>query len=178
MSSDQELISSFLSLRNERAFKALYSAHTPRLYAIALRLTRLPEDAEELIQEMWVKAIQKLPDFQGRSTLRTWLTGILINLNKEHWRKAAKEKKTMELDAQTRETTTSQRIGAMDLEEAIRLLPDGYKQVLILHDVEGYKHKEIAEMLDISDGTSKSQLFQARKALRTYLSENSKNEQI
>ncbi len=168
---DRKLVNEFLTSRSENAFLNLYRSKTPHLYRMALRLTQDEYQSEELVQEMWVVAIRKLEHFEWRSELKTWLIGILINLS----RSKRKEKELamditeeMKLEASSEMSFAS----AHDLENGIAELPPGYRQVIILHDIEGYKHKEIAELLDITEGTSKSQLFYARKALREYLSED------
>jgi RNA polymerase sigma factor (sigma-70 family) len=169
---DRTLVDRFLKKRSEREFQKLYLANTPRLYMTALRLTGHDQrEAEELIQEMWCIAIRKLETFQWKSELKTWLTGILINLFRSRRRKMEKE----ELLAEDAHMDTEEELHdiptVIDLENAISQLPPGYRQIVILHDIEGYKHREIASILDITEGTSKSQLFHARKALRVYLRE-------
>ncbi|MEP5610968.1 MAG: RNA polymerase sigma factor [Cyclobacteriaceae bacterium] len=168
---DQKLVHEFLKSRSESAFLELYRSKTPHLYRMALRLTQDEYQSEELIQEMWVVAIRKLSDFEWRSELKTWLIGILINLS----RSKRKEKElAIEITAEMVQDSSSEMsfASAHDLENGIAELPPGYRQIVILHDIEGYKHKEIADLLDITEGTSKSQLFHARKALREYLSED------
>jgi len=159
------------------SFRKLYRTFTPSLYALSLRFC--PQDksmAEELVQETWLVAIQKLPVFEWRSSLKTWLTGILINLNRQKYRKNSVERayqQAFEKDQASQKTVTSidWEIQSIDLENAIASLPVGYRQILVLHDVEGYTHQEIGELLAINPGTSKSQLFQARKTTRNYLSD-------
>ena len=170
---DKQLVNRFLKSRSERAFVDLYRAKTPKLYPMALRLcSHDQQHAEDLIQEMWCIAIGKLAEFQWRSELKTWLTGILINLSRE---KRKQEEKEMNLH-RTLATEVERPLepsvfDVHDLEKAIGELPPGYRQVIVLHDVEGYTHQEIAELLDIAEGTSKSQLYHARKTLREYLSQ-------
>jgi RNA polymerase sigma-70 factor (ECF subfamily) len=123
--------------------------------------------AEDLIQEMWIRAIQRIETFRWNSSLLTWLTGILVNLNRERFREKVHEKLSEEFSATL--THKDSGVEVIDLENAIASLPVGYREILILHDVEGYKHREIAEMLNIDEGTSKSQLFNARRAMRKYL---------
>ena len=172
---DRKLVNDFLHSRSEKAFRALYRSKTPHLYRMALRLTQNDTLSEELIQETWMIAIRKLAEFEWRSELKTWLVGILINLSRK------KRKETESLEAMDQATLAQAEpivdqgwsITSIDLENGIAKLPPGYRQIIVLHDIEGYKHKEIAELLDITEGTSKSQLFYARKALREYLSEDS-----
>lgn len=174
MPSDQELVRDFLDSQSERAFRKLYREKTPHLYQMALRLTAFNEfEADELVQKMWITAIRKLEGFTWKSTLKTWLTGILINLNRDELKKEASKKKVADiLTAKTRASTTS--ISGYDVEKALSNIPLGYRKVIILHDIEGYQHKEIAAVLNINEGTSKSQLFQARKALRHQLTSQDK----
>lgn len=174
---DRRLVNIFLKTRSERAFSNLYKAKTPRLYQMALRLTAHNQhEAEELVQEMWCIAIRKLADFEWRSELKTWLIGILINLSREQRKRNEKETGARDVFKETsNEPTIESDFSTYDLEKALMALPAGYRQVIILHDIEGYKHKEIADLLDINEGTSKSQLFHARKALRIYLKEGNEN---
>jgi RNA polymerase sigma-70 factor (ECF subfamily) len=166
--SDKEMVTAFLRDRSEDNFRRLYRHHTPQLYRSALRLSGgdVPS-AEDIIQEMWCIAIRKLPEFEWRSELRSWLTGILVNLSRQHARLHRRDAVEAATNPKFHEPLNVQ---VMDLERAIAALPDGYRQVVILHDVEGFKHAEIAGMLDISEGTSKSQLSHARKSLREMLS--------
>ena len=174
MPSDQELVRDFLDTQSEVAFRRLYREKTPHLYQMALRLTAFNEfEADELVQKMWITAIRKLESFSWKSTLKTWLTGILINLNRDELKKEASKKKVAEsLTARPRVSTAS--VSGYDLEKALSSIPLGYRKVIILHDIEGYQHKEIAALLHINEGTSKSQLFQARKALRQQLTSQDK----
>ncbi|MEO1051002.1 MAG: RNA polymerase sigma factor [Bacteroidota bacterium] len=169
---DRQLVEQFLKTKSEKAFRQLYRERTPHLYQMALRLTQDDSLSDELIQEMWVIAIRKLAEFQWRSALKTWLTGILVNLYRNH--RKANEKMDALADEDSVEVSSELTFSnAHDLEAGIAQLPPGYRQIIILHDVEGYKHREIAQLLDITEGTSKSQLFHARKTLRTFLSEDS-----
>jgi RNA polymerase sigma-70 factor (ECF subfamily) len=178
---DRQLVDEFLKSRSEKVFSILYKAKTPRLYQMALRLTAHNQhQAEELIQEMWFIAIKKLVDFEWRSELMTWLIGILINLSRKERKKTKREivsRETWVPDAE--ESSEETNFTTYDLEKAIDKLAPGYRRVVILHDIEGYKHKEIAELLDLNEGTSKSQLYHARRALRIYLIEgNEKNTRL
>ena len=171
-SQDLQLVNDFLAYRSESSFRSLYQEYTPRLYQMAYRLSgRDDRVAEEMIQDTWVRAIRKLESFKHKSSLLTWLIGIMININREKFKAQVREKLHEDLTIEDPALTTENQIDAIDLEKAIESLPHGYRQILILHDVEGFKHKDISEMLEISEGTSKSQLFQARKALRKFLNE-------
>jgi len=134
------------------------------LYGLALRWCDSAEDAQDAIQNMWVRACSALLTFQWKSSLKTWLTGVLINCLRELSRQRQPE--SVELSD---EHPGQSNVGPekLTLEKAIASLPLGYRQVLTLHDVEGYTHEEISLMLDVTVGTSKSQLHHARKAFRS-----------
>ena len=169
---DAELVRGYVVERTEEAFRELYRRHTPRLYQLALRLNGWAEDeAREVVQETWIRATAKLGEFGWRSSLATWLTSIAVNVGRElerrrrRWPEPLKEGAT-EPWAGVDSPDDGARI---DLERVLALLPDGYRRVLVLHDVEGFTHPEISRLLDIEVGTSKSQLARARKRLREAL---------
>lgn len=167
---DRVLAEALLSRGDERAFRELYRRHTPALYQLALRVVGGNDaDAQDVIQETWVRASAKLDGFRWESSLRTWLTGIALNLSREVLRRRAR-RPTTELTEFNEPVSRPLQLGdRMDLERAIAALPPGSRMVLVLHDIEGYTHEEIAQRLRISAGTSKSQLFAARRALRARL---------
>lgn len=169
LSREKETIHAFLMERSETLFLVLYRAHADVLYRLALRLSgNDPDFAKDLAQETWATAIRRLDQFEHRSSFRTWITGILVNKWREHFRE---QPSWAGLDDENGTEThpMSQTIEPMDLERAIGRLADGYRAVLLLHDAEGYKHQEIAQILGIDEGTSKSQLSRARSQMRTYL---------
>ena len=153
-------------------FGQLYRAHTPAMYLLALRLLGGAQaSAEDAVQEAWIRAIRALSDFRWQSSLRTWLCGIAINCCREAMRRNRHALATLgseEFDALELPAPPQSSAGG-DLETLIRALPDGYREVLVLHDVEGYTHEEIAAQLGIEIGTSKSQLSRARATLRRRL---------
>ncbi|HET7570502.1 MAG TPA: RNA polymerase sigma factor [Gammaproteobacteria bacterium] len=150
-----------------RAFEQLYRRHAGRVYAVCLRLSGNPAHAEEFTQDAFVKAWQSLAAFRGDSGFGTWLHRIAVNTALAHFRRNAKY---TEVPAPAEDEAPDEEPGAMlDLEGAIAQLPDGARQVFVLHDVEGYKHDEIASLVGISDGTSKAQLHRARQLLRARL---------
>jgi len=164
---DLALVERFLRARGEDAFRALYRAHTPALYALAMRLTGGDHvEAEDLVQESWVRAVRELSSFRARSALRSWLCGLLVNVRRERIRVEWREVDAPDIEAAV---DTSGPDDALDLERAIGTLPEGARDVFVLHDVYGYTHREIAEMLGIVEGTSKSQLTRARTLLRDSL---------
>lgn len=166
---DRDLVLSVLETGEEAAFRELYRRHTPRLFQFVLRFIGGAEmDAEDLVQEVWVNATRRLRDFRWESRFETWLTAIGLNLARDHLRRRKRrgEPESLEGDLPVAAAPHAER---MDLEAAIAALPEGYRTVLVLHDVEGFKHHEIAEALGITTGTSKSQLFGARQAVRRLL---------
>jgi RNA polymerase sigma-70 factor, ECF subfamily len=163
---DRNDVASLIASRDERAFRALYARHAPALYALALHLLGdRRQDAEDVVQEMWIRALSALPGFAWHSSLRSWLSGILLNCCRELWRTSRQHVVIDEAHVVLHEASS----GRIDVASALARLPAGYRAVLVLHDVEGYTHDEIARALDIEPGTSKSQLFYARRAMRRAL---------
>lgn len=164
---EKELVASFLDTGSEGAFRQLYRMHTPKIYAVAMHWCGYEKaNAEDIVQEVWIKAIRSLERFQWRSLLRTWLIGITINCCRDHAKKQQAAALPLNGMAHDPFTVSENRI---DLQAALRKLPDGYREILILHDFEGFTHEEIGQLLGISAGTSKSQLFHARKAIKKVL---------
>ena len=166
---DRLLVERFVRSRDEAAFRALYRKHAAFLYRFLLRLSAGDAAAaEEGVQETWVRAAQGLAGFAWRSSLKTWLAGIAIRWWRETTRAAGREE---ELPQEMPAAPPIRReIDRVDLERALAALAPGYRRVLLLHDVEGYTHEEVAELTGIDVGTSKSQLSRARSALRARLS--------
>jgi RNA polymerase sigma-70 factor (ECF subfamily) len=177
--SDRTLVTEFLEQREERTFRELYRRHAPTLNQLITRLVGGSNgDAEDVIQVTWIRAIQNLPGFRWDSSLRTWLTGIALNCSREH-RRAMNHPRIFELNEETaimESPMPGGDINPFDLESAIRKLPDGFREILILHDIEGYTHEEIARLLGIQTGTSKSQLARARSAVRSALATTAEDE--
>jgi RNA polymerase sigma-70 factor (ECF subfamily) len=164
---DLVLVEQFLRGRGEAVFRTLYRAHTPALYALALRLTGGDRDeAEDLVQESWVRALTALGSFRARSALRSWLCGVLVNVRRGRMRADWRIVDTPDVEPVTEREGAED---AIDLERAIGTLPEGARDVYVLHDVHGYTHREIAGLLGIVEGTSKSQLNRARSLLRSAL---------
>jgi RNA polymerase sigma-70 factor, ECF subfamily len=154
---------------DERSFVLLYRRHTPRLLQVVLRIVGgAVDDAEDVVQEAWIAATAALEGFRGDASFRTWLTGIAINRCRVLLKKRGRW--TDIGDSETAIPAAGVWSGErVDLERAISLLPAGYRTVVVLHDVEGYTHDEIAALLGVASGTSKAQLFHARRALRALL---------
>ncbi len=156
-----------LNSHAEASFRALYARHSPALYALALRLLAdRPHDADDVLQECWIRAVARLRDFAWQSQLRTWLTAILVNCCRELWRSAREEIAVEETELSAPNEDVGTRI---DVASALARLATGYRAVLVLHDIAGFTHEEIAEQLQIEPGTSKSQLSRARRAMRGLL---------
>ena len=176
---DRRLVDKFIRSHDERSFRSLYRRHTPTLYRLALRLAGgVDADAQDLIQDTWFRACGSLAEFQWKSSLRTWLTGILINCARELSRR--RQRRNEEELVEPEVTGPSFSNGdTTEVEQAIQRLPEGCRCVLTLHDIEGHTHEEISTMLEISAGTSKSQLHYARQILRSALrKDETKHERI
>ena len=157
------------------AFQGLYREHVGRVYALCLRLTADAQRAEELTQDAFVRAWQRLASFRGESAFGTWLYRLTVNVvfmsrraERRRERRVLASDDPAALERPSEAATTGPTL-ALDLERAIAALPAGAREVLVLHDVEGYRHTDIAELTGIAVGTSKAQLFRARRLLREAL---------
>jgi RNA polymerase sigma-70 factor (ECF subfamily) len=153
------------------AFEQLYNTHLPRVNSLVRRMSG-GRDSEELTQDVFVRAWQKLATFRGDSAFGTWLHRLAVNVVIERFRQeAVRRQRHHDGDAifETLSAPPKATDFSMDFETALETLPDGAREIFVLHDVEGYKHHEIGEMLDISTGTSKAQLHRARMMLRRHL---------
>jgi RNA polymerase sigma-70 factor (ECF subfamily) len=167
---DRKLVAALVRQRDDRAFSSLYERHTPYLYRFALRLTAGDDDvAQDLVHDAWVRAIQRVAGFEWRSRFRTWLAGFVLSLWRERFRVEVRE---LTLDDSHSDDGDSWRgtLERVDVERALAALAPGFREVLVLHDIEGYTHEDIATMLGVQPGTSKSQLSRARAAMRRALS--------
>ena len=154
-----------------RAFEQLYEAHLPRVHSLVRRMTG-GRDSDELTQDVFVRVWQKLGTFRGDSAFGTWLHRLAVNVVIEKFRSDTLRRQRLHDGEEIFETLSApMRSGdlSMDFEAALEKLPDGAREIFVLHDVEGYKHNEIAAMLEISPGTSKAQLHRARMMLRRHL---------
>ena len=153
------------------AFERLYRSHVPRIYSLVRRMLN-DDDADEVAQDVFVRAWQKLGTFRGEAAFGTWLHRLAVNvILARRETLGVRRKRYLDGDAAL-EMIPARRTGpelTMDFETAMARLPDGAREVFVLHDVEGYRHEEIAEMLGLAAGTSKSQLHRARMALRRHL---------
>jgi RNA polymerase sigma-70 factor, ECF subfamily len=153
------------------AFERLYQTHVARIHSLARRMLGSHE-ADEVTQDIFVRTWQKLGQFRGESAFSTWLHRLAVNIVIERRRSYAiqRERMTDDADALDFVTVAPERGDIkVDFEHAIEQLPPGAREIFLLHDVEGYKHREIAALLDIAAGTSKRQLHRARMLMRKHL---------
>jgi RNA polymerase sigma-70 factor (ECF subfamily) len=165
---ERALAERFWRYGDESAFRALYRRQTPLLYRVAYRVVGNADRANDIVQDTWLRAAQGLPSFRWQSSLSTWLVGIAVNRCREEIRRTPDEVLARDElpEPPARNPDPWQRL---DLERAIAQLPEGYREILLLHDVEGYTHEEIAQALEIEASTSRSQLARARAAMRASL---------
>jgi RNA polymerase sigma-70 factor (ECF subfamily) len=172
------LVEAYVARRDEGSFQELYRAYTPALYRFAV-LRVGPDAAEDVVQETWLRAARGLAAFRWQASLRTWLTGIALNLCREHHRRGLRLAAESDPGADGPGTDAGvavalDLVAGAELRRAIATLADRYREVLLLHDVEGHTHEEIGTLLGISPGTSKSQLHRARRRLRQVFAEGEK----
>jgi RNA polymerase sigma-70 factor (ECF subfamily) len=153
------------------AFERVYRTHVARIHSLARRMLG-PSEADEVTQDIFVRAWQKLGQFRGEAAFGTWLHRLAINVVIERRRSFAVQRARMSDDDAAIDlvpTAPARSDLRLDFESAIEQLPPGAREIFVLHDVEGHKHREIAELLDITSGTSKRQLHRARMLMRRYL---------
>jgi RNA polymerase sigma-70 factor, ECF subfamily len=162
------------------AFQTLYDLHRRRVYSLCLRMTTNTAEAEDLTQEAFLQLFRKIGTFRGESAFSTWLHRMAVNVVLMHLRKKGLQVVPFEETSENEEEAPKKDFGAQDpalagsidrirLQKAIDSLPTGYRTIFVLHDVEGYEHNEIAQIVGCSIGNSKSQLHKARMKLRELL---------
>jgi len=163
------------------AFRVLYDKHKRRVYSLCLRMTANTAEAEDLAQEAFLQLYRKIGTFRGESAFSTWLHRLAVNVVLMHLRKKSLLVVSLEESTQTQEDDSPKKdfgtedislagsIDRLQLQRAVNDLPPGYKTIFVLHDVEGYEHNEIANLVGCSVGNSKSQLHKARLKLRDLL---------
>jgi RNA polymerase sigma-70 factor (ECF subfamily) len=160
-----------------QAFELLYERHNRRVYSLCLRMTQNPVEAEDLAQEAFIQLFRKIGSFRGESAFTTWLHRLTVNQCLMHFRKRSVKLERTTEEGETpvqivRGTENPNAMPVLDriaLDNALKQLPPGYRTVFVLHDVEGHEHEEIAKILGVAVGTSKSQLHKARMKLRGIL---------
>lgn len=153
------------------AFEAIYRASAPKVYALCRRMTGDEREARELVQDVFVRAWERLTTFRGHSSLATWLHRLAVNVVLEHWRSAKRESlRLIDDDGNTfsHASPDAPLDTSLDLDTALAALPAGARTVFALH-LEGYSHDEIAQMTGIAAGTARAQLWRARRALTRLL---------
>jgi RNA polymerase sigma-70 factor, ECF subfamily len=154
------------------AFEELYGRFSTRVYSVACRMCGSAADGEDLLQEIFLLVHRKIGSFKGEAALSTWIYRLATNacLDFLRSRQHRQHQLTEALDEQAApKPSGSLRVERIDLERAIAQLPAGYRAAFVLHDVEGFGHAEIAEMLGVAEGTSKSQVHKARLRIRELL---------
>lgn len=159
------------------AFEQLYERHNRRVYSLCLRMTQNVAEAEDLTQEALIQLFRKIGSFRGESAFTTWLHRLTVNQVLMHFRKKSVKLERTTDEGETpvqivRGTENPNRMPVLDrisLDNALKQLPPGYRSVFVLHDIEGHEHEEIAKILGVAVGTSKSQLHKARMKLRRLL---------
>ena len=151
------------------AFETVYREHAGRVYALCLRMCGDPVRARELLQDVFVRAWEKLGTFKGEAAFGSWIHRLAVNVVLARWRAEGRQG----LEELDEEAESGERVAGreerIDLENAIAKLPAGCRNVLVLHDIEGYEHTEIGKLMGIAAGTSKAHLFRARRLLREAL---------
>lgn len=165
---EAELVQS--CLKNDRmAQKNLYDKYKKAMYTLAYRITGDFESANDVLQDAFVKVFRGLKAFRGESTLGAWIKTIVVRTAYSYLRKENMFPEPIENIPPSSQVDWGHYLDAEYLEQAILSLPEGYRTVFVLVEVEGYTHKEVAQLLGISEGTSKSQLFYSKKRLRELL---------
>ena len=161
---------------DRKAFERLYKSHVNRVFTLCTRMCGSRVRGEELTQDVFVRAWEKLPQFRGDAQFSTWIHRVAVNIVLTDRKNEARNRKRMVEDEPEKGDTPLQKASVtpgygdrMDITAALEGLPPGAKQIFILHDIEGYKHEEIADMCGITAGGSKAQLHRARLLLREAL---------
>jgi RNA polymerase sigma-70 factor, ECF subfamily len=152
-----------------RAFESLYRALSPAVYGLCLRLVRDPAEAQDCLQETFVRAWRRLAEFRGDSRLATWLHRIAVNEALARKRKTSTEQRHLSAVDSGKRYATNDPATLQDVERAIAKLPERAREVFVLHAIYGYAHEEVASMLAVTVGTSKTQLHRSRKLLAAML---------
>jgi len=172
---------------NEEAFATLFNANKAKVYSLCLRMTSNTAEAEDLTQDAFFQVFRKLGSFRGDSALSTWLYRVAVNTVLMHFRKkgvrhlSLDEPVTREPGAAKREYGTvderlTKSVDRIALSRAMRELPEGYRKIFLMHEIKGYDHREIANLLSCSVGNSKSQLHRAKAKMRELMGSKRKEE--
>lgn len=171
---DSALIAAALA-GTEASFRELFRRHTPHLLQFVTRLLGASSaDAEDVVQDTWLRAYPALVTFRNESAFSTWLCSVGLRAALDHMRRNKRHAAEHLFDDDAHYAPRNE--DRMDIESAIARLAPGYRMVLVLHDVEGFTHEEIGMQLGIAPGTSKAQLFKARRVMRALLTGREKND--
>jgi RNA polymerase sigma-70 factor (ECF subfamily) len=166
-------------LQNNAAMqKMLYDKYAAKLFGIALRYAHSQEDAKDILQDGFVKVFKNLSKYKGTGSFEGWMRRIMVNTAIEHYRKKNHTYEIQESHEESitdRDLTALDKLAAEEILNMIKALPNGYKTVFNLFAIEGFSHKEIADMLNISEGTSKSQYARAKALLQEKIRNHEKN---
>jgi RNA polymerase sigma-70 factor (ECF subfamily) len=163
---------------NPEMQKLLYDLFSSKMYGVCLRYAENAEDANDVMQEGFIKVYRSLPKFRAEGSFEGWIRRIFVNTSIEHYRKKTKKYNITEVQENTiedNELSALDSLATKDILNIINELSPGYKQVFNMHVVEGYSHKEIAEILGITEGTSKSQLARAKGVLKKIIETRTSN---
>lgn len=154
-----------------RAQKAFYDLFASKMYGVALRFAKDVDEANDILQEGFVKVFSNLSSYRNEGSLEGWIRKTVVNTAINFYKKNAKHRSSADIEMvmifeKSDEVTIIDQMSAKELLQTISELPDGYRAVFNLNVIEGYTHKEIGEMLDISENTSKSQLARAKAYLQ------------
>ncbi len=162
-----------VKLGDRSVFEEIYREYVGKVYALCLRMSADPDRAQELTQETFIRIWENIGSFRGDSPFSAWLNRVAINVVlvdiRTNQRRTARILSLSSLESVGKRNTDSYIGSNIDLEDAIATLPPQARSIFILHDIEGYKHEEIAQMMDLAIGTCKAQLYRARKLLQEVL---------
>jgi RNA polymerase sigma factor (sigma-70 family) len=165
---------------DSRAQEELYQRFAPKMYGICLRYTKNQMEAEDILQEGFIRVFRHLKDYRNEGSLEGWIRRTIVNTAINFYKKRIKFQQDVSLDQtepiSNEEENALDKLSAMELLACIKELPDGYRMVFNLNVIEGYTHKEIGDMLNISENTSKSQLSRARSVLQGKLKKRIKGD--
>ncbi len=175
---DSDIISGCLS-GSRKMQEALYAKYASKMYAVCLRYSGNADDAQDLLQEGFIKIFKNLDKFRSDGSFEGWIRRIFVNTSIEYYRKKSALQKKIdpaEVVVEDKSFTILDELAEDDIINMIRELPPGYKLVFNMHVIEGYSHKEIADLLNINEGTSKSQLARAKMALKKMIADQTRSE--
>ena len=176
-----EVLARLAAHGNGEAFDEIYTRHRGFAYSVAFRMTGNEADAEDLMQDAFVSVFRKVGSFRGDASFTTWLYRVVTNQVNMHFRSRSARPEIQASDAEVPEqrptggrvNPAEQLTDRLAIQKALKMLPPGYRSAFILHDIEGYRHEEVARFAGRTAGTSKSQLHKARAGLRAILAQRS-----